>query len=99
MNDWEHMAKQVTDLLAQKQEDYGPENILTTGHVGLSVRLTDKVARLRNLQGKHSPKFESVRDTYMDIAGYAIIGMMLLDGTFPPEELPLIVIETEETQW
>ena len=87
MNAWEHTAKQVTELLAQKQEDYGPENILTTGHVGLSVRLTDKVARLRNLQNKeHSPKFESVRDTYMDIAGYGIIGMMLLDDTFPPED-------------
>ena len=93
MNAWAEAAKQVTDLLAEKQEDYGPENILTTGHVGLSVRLTDKVARLRNLQGAQIPKFESVKDTYMDIAGYGIIGMMLLDGTFPPAELEVVELE------
>ena len=36
-------------LLARKQHDYGPENILRFGNRGLLVRLHDKVARLENL--------------------------------------------------
>ena len=58
-------------------------------HLGLMVRLSDKMERLRNLYHKNkenNTNFESVRDTYMDIAGYGVIGLMLLDGTFPPKE-------------
>ena len=83
---WDGAAKELVVLLRSKQADYGPENIMSTGHQGLAVRLTDKVARLRNLTlNNKEPKNESLRDTYMDIAGYGIIGMMLIDGRFPDE--------------
>ena len=83
---WDKAAAELVVLLRSKQADYGPENIMSTGHVGLAVRLTDKVARLRNLTlNSKEPKNESLRDTYMDVAGYGIIGMMLMDGRFPDE--------------
>ena len=86
LDGWDRAATELATLLRSKQADYGPENILTTKHVGLAVRLTDKIARLRNLTMENKdPKNESVRDTYMDIAGYGIIGMLLLDGGFPDE--------------
>ena len=51
------------------------------------VRLWDKINRLRNLiWNSYRPKNESVVDTFNDIAGYAIIGLMLDRGWF---ELPM----------
>lgn len=77
----------VARLVSAKQRDYGPQNILKFGHEGLRVRLWDKVARYQNLTSKTDEAvYESIEDTLMDIIGYCIIGLMLLDGTF---ELPL----------
>ncbi len=51
---------------------------------GLQVRLYDKMSRLVNLiQSGAKPENESLRDTFVDIANYGVIGMMILDGTFP----------------
>ena len=77
------------NLLVKKQRDYGPGNILAFGELGILVRLNDKIERLKHLQatGKlNEPANESVTDTWMDIASYAIIALMLRRGTF---ELPL----------
>ncbi len=69
--------------LCDKQRDYGPNNISRFGQSGLLLRLHDKVARLENLvyNGKDA-KNESLHDTYLDIVGYSVIGLMLLDETF-----------------
>lgn len=69
--------------LCDKQRDYGPNNIARFGQSGLLLRLHDKVARLENLvsNGKDA-KNESLHDTYLDIVGYSVIGLMLLDNTF-----------------
>jgi nucleoside 2-deoxyribosyltransferase len=77
----------------QKNADYSPANILATGEVGLVTRLWDKTARLLNLMGfkfeieeagyytaPSDPKNESIEDTYMDLAVYAIIGLLLKKG-------------------
>lgn len=86
-DEWDQAASEIVHLLRAKQEDYGPDNIMSFGELGVVVRLSDKIARLKNLTlNDKSPKNESVRDTFMDIAGYAIIGLMLQDGTFPPKE-------------
>jgi hypothetical protein len=71
-------------LLLQKHEDYGPKNISNApgGPLnGLNVRMYDKLARLDNLiSNKKDPKNESLRDTFLDLANYAIIGLLVLDG-------------------
>lgn len=72
-------------LIARKQHDYGPENILRFGVQGLLVRLHDKVARLENLLskgGKNAVNGEAVDDTFTDIVGYCTVGMMLERGWF-----------------
>jgi hypothetical protein len=69
--------------LIEKQTDYGPENIKRFGRQGLMVRMHDKIARLENLLAAgRTPKNESIYDTYLDIAGYAAIGIMWETRTF-----------------
>lgn len=71
-------------LLDRKQSDYGPSNIARHGQLGVVVRLDDKIARLSNLlANKTVPKFESIEDTWHDIANYGIIGSMVCRGDWP----------------
>jgi hypothetical protein len=84
------------NILAEKQQDYGPLNIaLAPGGPlnGLLVRMNDKLQRLINLTynptGK--PNNEAIADSYADLANYCVISMMVLDGVWkgvPEEYLP-----------
>ncbi len=79
-------ALKVANIVIAKQHDYGHDNILAFKEQGLVVRLWDKINRLKNLFWTNSePKNESIEDTFTDIAGYAIIGLMLAEGTFTNE--------------
>lgn len=83
------VADEVTQTIIRKQKDYGPNNIRKSPFgplIGLTIRIYDKVARLANLStSSRKPENESLRDTFLDIAGYGIIGLMILDETFPEE--------------
>lgn len=84
------------NILAEKQQDYGPLNIsLAPGGPlnGLLVRMNDKMQRLINLTYNSSgkPNNEAIADSYADLANYCIISMMVLDGVWkgvPEEYLP-----------
>ena len=84
------VVDEIRRTMLSKQKDYGPNNIRRSPYgaqEGLIVRLYDKVARAANLTGKgKQPENESLRDTFLDIAGYGVIGLMLIDGTFPKEK-------------
>lgn len=77
---------ELLDVLLKKHEDYGPKNISQTpgGPLnGLNVRMYDKIARLDNLlKSGNAPRNESIRDTFIDLANYAIIGLLVLDGNW-----------------
>lgn len=85
-------AKECRELMLSKQRDYGSDNISAWGIIGVAVRANDKVARAKNLLTKHrQPSNESLRDTFMDLANYGLIGLMILDevwGLPMEEELP-----------
>jgi hypothetical protein len=74
-------------LLLKKHEDYGPTNISNApgGPLnGLRVRIHDKSARINHLlDSKVEPKNESLRDSFLDMANYAIIALMVIDGDWP----------------
>lgn len=72
----------VHELLCSKQADYGHGNILAFGDIGICVRMSDKIARIKNLRGKKEAKNESLLDSWLDLLGYAVIGLMLLADTF-----------------
>jgi hypothetical protein len=86
---------QMANLLASKQHDYGHKNIDRFGLKGIVVRLNDKYERLANLEFTRQffedgntvvPKVnETIHDTLMDIVGYCVLGLMVLDDTFKLE--------------
>lgn len=76
-------------VLLSKHRDYGPKNIaLAPGGAlnGLRVRMWDKMARINNLIDKGAdPEHESLKDSFLDLANYSIIAMLVLDGEWPNE--------------
>ncbi|MGB9804932.1 nucleotide modification associated domain-containing protein [Desulfofundulus sp.] len=76
------LANEIADLLEKKRADYGDPNrtLGRFGVKGIAVRLNDKVERLINLtwHDNAKPHFESIEDTLMDIAGYAILALEIL---------------------
>ena len=78
-------------ILLRKQEDYGPLNIsLAPGGAlnGLRVRMYDKLARFSHLyeKGNDTPNYESIADTFVDIANYAIIALLVQRGQWEGSE-------------
>jgi hypothetical protein len=77
------------ELLIRKHRDYGPKNIANSpgGAInGLRVRMHDKLARINHLiDNEVEPENESLRDSFIDLANYAVIGLMVLDGEWPNE--------------
>lgn len=75
----------VLRTLADKQFCYGPENVTRHfGMRGILVRINDKIARLQNLyrRGVRNALFETIEDTWLDLLGYTVIALMLIDDTF-----------------
>jgi hypothetical protein len=83
-SDVDVILNELRSIMIRKQEDYGPLNIaLAPGGAmnGLRVRMYDKLARLNNLADKDAtPNFESIEDTLIDLANYAIIGLLVQRG-------------------
>ncbi|GEM88171.1 hypothetical protein [Meiothermus granaticius] len=76
-------AEEYLRLFASKQEAYGRGNIAGFGELGVLVRLNDKLERLKNLVYlQRSTDLESVRDTWLDVLGYGLIGLMVHDGAW-----------------
>ena len=79
----------AASILVRKQADYGPKNISNApgGPLnGLRVRMSDKLARINHLVDSGAePTNESLQDSFLDLANYAIIALMVLDGSWPNE--------------
>ena len=85
------IQKEMYEMFARKHMDYGLNNIALGGDIvnnsddkkfsltGLVIRLTDKISRLKNLivHGKNYVKGEGIEDTFIDIANYGIIGLLV----------------------
>jgi hypothetical protein len=79
------VAVECLQLFDTKQMDYGSSNISSSGELGISVRLQDKVSRMRHIQindlkGNHNVNHEALEDTYIDSANYSMIGVLLKRG-------------------
>lgn len=68
-----------------KQRKYGPSNISSMGKPGLVVRMNDKLQRLRNfvLNGVQEDTEGSEEDAWLDIMGYALMGVLVHRGLWP----------------
>ena len=78
------ILQSLYDVMLKKHEDYGPMNIAGApggAMNGLLVRMYDKLARLNNLVDTgDTPNYESIEDTLLDLANYAIIGLLVQRG-------------------
>lgn len=76
-------SKLNAELLVSKHRDYGPKNISNSpgGPLnGLRVRMHDKLARINHLvDSGFDPQHESLRDSFIDLANYSLIALMVLD--------------------
>lgn len=94
MKTFEEAVNQVFEeakkILLKKHRDYGPYNILhapINPELGIAVRVGDKTKRIGNLiSNAQTPQNEPLEDSWMDIANYGIIGVLVRRGLF---ELPL----------
>lgn len=72
------ITEKMADLYEKKNKDYGNSfnrSIKRYGAVAGLVRISDKFNRLENLMlnGECEIKDESIKDTLMDLANYAIM--------------------------
>jgi len=88
-DDAEVIFDDLCDVLCSKQVDYGPDNINNApggAMNGILVRMSDKMERLKNLtynSDGSEPNHESVEDSLLDIANYAVIALMVRRGVWP----------------
>ena len=89
--EFKNISKEMYEMFAAKHMDYGLNNISLNGDIlnnpgdkkfsltGLAIRLTDKISRLKNLvvHGKNYVKGEGMEDTFIDVANYGIIGLLV----------------------
>ena len=87
-NNYDNPFKEYTDKLAdvlyKKNQDYGnsfDKTVNKIGHRVLLVRVMDKCDRIENLilnDEKKKVTDESLKDTFLDLAGYSILGLKYL---------------------
>jgi len=88
--EFKQIQKEMYEMFARKHMDYGLNNIALGGDLsneddkkysltGLNIRLTDKISRLKNLliNGKNYVRGEGMEDTFIDIANYGMIGLLV----------------------
>lgn len=87
--------KEITDemnaLYERKNHDYGnsfSETYRKLGIISATTRMLDKMNRVVSLvtKDKQEVKDESLRDTLIDLANYAVMTIMELDGEKPSAE-------------
>ena len=80
------ICMEANDLYAKKNADYGDsfhQQFVEDGMEVARVKLSDKLNRFRNLTrdpSKQQVKEESIRDSLIDLANYAIMTIMEIDG-------------------
>ena len=71
------VSSELLEMFLKKHNDYGKGNILDTKELGIAFRMSDKLNRLKHLLSNcKSPQNESIEETWVDIAVYAIIAVM-----------------------
>ena len=94
---------EAEELLIKKHRDYGPKNISESpgGPLnGLRVRMHDKLARINHLYDSGAkPENESLRDSFIDMANYAIIALMVLDGDWDNQDVGTAPDIRENIDW
>ena len=79
------ICDEINELYAKKNHDYGDsfaQSFREEGMAMVRIRLGDKFNRLKALTrgGEQKVADESIRDTLMDLANYAIMTVLEMEG-------------------
>lgn len=83
-NPFKEYTDKLADVLYKKNRDYGnsfDKTVNKIGHRVLLVRVIDKCDRISNLilnDEKNKVTDESLKDSFLDLAGYSILGLKYL---------------------
>jgi hypothetical protein len=85
---FDNVLDRMAAIHRAKNADYGssydlaPQLLNIPAHVGILVRITDKLARACRLaQGQEAQvKGEALADTLLDLANYAVLALVALEG-------------------
>lgn len=85
---FEKVCQELLAMFIKKHGDYGKGNILDTEELGIAFRISDKLNRLKHLLIKNRvPENESIEETWIDIATYAVIAVLYRRSWFKRLEL------------
>jgi hypothetical protein len=85
---FDSILERMAAIYRAKNADYGssydlaPQLLNIPPHVGILVRITDKLARACQLaQGQEAQvKGEALADTLLDLANYSVLAILALEG-------------------
>jgi hypothetical protein len=91
---FEDVSEELLQMFLKKHKDYGKGNILSVQELGVALRISEKIERIKHLlmQG-NKPANESVEETWIDIGVYAVIAVLLRRGQFEKLEVKPEVLE------
>jgi hypothetical protein len=90
--EYKKIVEEQYQIFCKKMHDYGTSNIMLGGNsdntddknlalLGITIRLSDKINRLRNLLFKRrEPANESIEDSFNDSINYSIIAGIIQRG-------------------
>jgi hypothetical protein len=80
--------QELLKMFLKKHHDYGKGNIMDTKELGIAFRVSDKLNRLKFLlSNDKNPENESIEETWIDIAVYAVIAVLYRRGWFQKLEV------------
>ena len=90
---YKQVEEELLQMFLKKHKDYGKGNILSVKELGIALRISEKIERIKHLlmQG-NVPANESVEETWLDIAVYGIIAVLYRRGHFEKLEVPKEVL-------
>ena len=85
---FKEVLNEMYSTFCKKQLDYGPANIMIGGNIeddedrklallGIWIRSNDKMERIKNLMKTNDAHNESIEDSYLDLANYSIISLIV----------------------
>src|SRR3989344_2088172 len=85
---FEMITKRALEMFLKKHKDYGKDNILDMGELGIAFRISEKFNRIKHLliQDK-KPENESIEESWVDIGVYAVIAVLLKRSWFKNLEM------------
>lgn len=93
----DEVLKEQRALFLKKLEAYGTKDITEVGLPGILNRLNEKVLRGKNLLNVRVGE-EPLRDTFLDIMGYGLIGVLYSDNSWDDDAGKVLISRSEEAK-